>query len=125
MINRRSIPDLSSINELDQVLYGMLFHEVQTAAEGVYIIDLLNDVQAQTNADTIIGFLAAEIATKYQSQLDGNAITDGQSLVINTLISSLNIADFDLTVKQKKQLSTEPFNQRTSLLTVVSTYLNH
>jgi len=125
MINSKSIPDLSIINELDQVLYGMLFHEVQSASEGVYIIDLLNNVQAQSNADTIIGFLSAEIATKYQSQLDGNSITDGQSLVINALIGSLNPADFDLTKKQIIQLSTEPFNQRTALLTIVSTYLNH
>ncbi len=125
MINKRSIPDISSINELSQVLYGMLFHEVTSAAEGVYIIDLLNDVQAQSNADTIIGFLSAEIATKYQAQLDGKEIAEGQQLVIDALLGTVDTTKYTLTKKQVTQLSNEPFNKRTELLTVVSTYLNH
>lgn len=118
------IPTLSDLSELDKVLYGNVIHSIETPKHALYLINLLNEVRTQEHSDTFVGFLAAELYTQFSKKQNGITITDGQSIIIDIIISAFDLTKYKLSKQQVTDFEEITLDNKPSLLAKISEYIN-
>jgi len=122
-VKNRVIPNVADIPELKKALWGNIIHSINTPDDAAYLIDLLNQVFDQKHGETIIGFIAQELVTKYKMRERGDEITLGQTIVLDKIVQEYNESKYELTKKQAKILADIDIDKRQEMLTIFSKYL--
>jgi len=123
IVKHRTIPTLSSLPDLDKVLWGYVFHSVVTPEDGVYIIDLINAITTQPHYQSLLGFLSAEIHSKYKIQLSGETITPGQNLVLSKIMGSFDPSLYKVTAPVAKKLAEAELANKTEVMSLMAKYM--
>lgn len=122
IVKNKTIPVLSKLPELDKVLWGYVVHSIVTPDDAVYLIELLNDVMAQPHSDTLIGFVAGELYSKFSQQNAGIEITVGQDIVLKKVLECYDPSAYKLTPKAKKKLDTTNITDVNALSCKIAEY---
>jgi hypothetical protein len=123
VVKNKTIPVLKDMNELDKVLWGYVVRSIETPADSVYLVDLLNTLSAQQHSESVVGFIAGELYTLYKIKMAGTPLTSGQEIVISKVLSTYKAADFNLTKTQATAVDKAVFTDSQALLTMMSSYI--
>ena len=124
VIRNKIIPNVSQLPELDKVLWGYVFHSIKTPEDAIYAITLINELMAQPGSETIIGFLAGEMHTKYIMQEQGHKIYTGQRIVIDKLLENFHLGNYEIKATTMKELAIIEFTDQEALMAKMAEYIN-
>jgi len=124
IVAKKVIPNLAKMPELDKVLWGYVVHSINTPADALYAINLINDLMSQPHYETIIGFIAGEIYNKHLLSTSGQDITPGQDILVSKILNSYDETKYTMGAKVKKDLVDAKFDNYTEVMKSVSKYIN-
>ena len=110
---------ISDLNPLDEVVYSYIINYAHSIEDGLYIINLVNSNQ---DANTFLGYLAANIYVKNTQLESGKQITPAQQYILDKLLNRFDSKQ-KLPAKHKEALIEAEFTDRTDLLAKAVPYI--
>jgi len=123
-VKNEIIPVVADIPELKKSLWGNIVHSIETPTHAIYLINLLNKVLAQPHGETIIGFIAQELVTKYILKENNQPVSKGVHIVLDKITQEYDPSNFNLSDKKRKELDLTNIEQIQKMMTIFSNYIN-
>ena len=121
VVARQEIKNIADIPVLDRLIWAYIINYIHTPADAAYIIKLINYNEDEPN---FIGYIAAELYTKYLAYDAGKPVSVANQIVISKLLGTYNSDDYKLTEKQTELLAATNFNNSSKLLEIASVYVS-
>jgi len=83
IVKQKEIIDIEDLNILDQILYQYIFNYIIDVDDVQYLVNLIEENKSE---ESFVGFLMANIYTKYQAIEKGDSITLGQEAFLSKFI---------------------------------------
>ena len=122
VVAKKTMQDVSKLKTLDQILWAYIINYAHTPEDAAYIIKLIN-YNTNESSKSFVGFIAAELFTKFQAAEAGVPISIAQQIVINKMLSLYDENDFNLTEAQIELLDKTNFTDQDTLMSTASAYI--
>lgn len=119
IVKKKTLQDVSELSHLDRILWAYIINYIITPADALYLIDLINHNNDNSNSLLWKTYLVAELIAK-ETNPD---TTDGQKIVIDVLLNRFDKSKYAGSDKVLNKLSQSSINNSSKLLQEVSKYI--
>ena len=128
-INFRKIIDdavilrIQDLKVLDQILYSYIINYVHNFKDAAYLVKLIDNNFEDAN---FVGSVISEIYNKFKLSSSGKTISDGNKLIINTLMKTpFNPKDYNVNDKKALEIGEKlEFENYDAIMEIASAYLS-
>lgn len=121
VVSNRTMKDITDLPVIDRLIWAYIINYIDTPEDAAYIIKLINFNKDEPN---FIGYIAAEVYTKYLASEAGKPITVANKILIAKMLGMYDSSNYELTKKQEELLADTNFTNREAIMQTASVYIS-